>query len=252
MQIGTVMGEVYAFDILELGARIFDLGLRQLLENPDVTKVVHDFRQDADALWHQYMVCTTPLFDCQLCDVLIRRLKGHRTAYVQGSAKLFGTHGIEVQRIPGYGLLTQDQKLRIHERFSEDRHLWERRPLPDDMILYAKADVLPLPRLREELLRQLSMLVGGEAVAERLTMIGSGAYNLGFVELGHCRCRLCCNASESARFDGCRFFSRLTNAVEPWLLQQLWRPEDAQPLAEPGPSKFYVNEFDESVPVPVT
>jgi hypothetical protein len=259
IQIGTTTGQVYAFDIVELGARAFDLGLRHLLEDPNIIKVVHDFRQDSDALWHQFEVSSNSLFDCQLCDVLIRRLNGPKTTYVMGSAKLLSANGIEAQSIPGYGVLTQDQKLLIHERFSEDRHLWERRPLPADMIAYAKADIFPLPRLHKLLLTELARLVSNayagygmvvprpEAIAENLVLIGSAAYNRQFLELQQCRCRLCCDARLSSRFDGCRVFTRLSNSLEPWLLQRLWRPEDEEPLPEPGPSRFYINEFDESV-----
>jgi len=250
IQIGTASGEVYAIDIFELGLRAFDLGLRQLLENPAIMKVAHDFRQDSDALWHQFMVSPKNLFDTQLCDVLIRRLKGMRTTYVCGSAKLATNHGIEAQTIPGYGLLTQERKLEIHERFAQDRHLWERRPLPEDMVIYAKADVLPLPSLHRALFRDLVALVGDEAAASRLVLAASEAYTSSFVILSTCRCRLCCRAEESAKFDGCRVFTRLANNCDQGVLQRLLRPEDAHPLPEPGPTRFYINEDDESVPIP--
>lgn len=253
IQIGTVRGEVYAIDTYELGQAAFDLGLRQILEDPAITKVVHDFRQDSDALLHQFMVRPQSLFDTQLCEVLIRRLKGVRTTYVQGSAKLVANHGIEAQRIPGYGLLTQEQKLIIHERFAQDRHLWERRPIPEDMVLYAKADVLPLPQLHQKLVQELATLLGDEATANYLVLAGSKIYAAQFAEKTACRCRLCCNAAEAAKFDGCLVFSRLAESREQWMqqvLQRLWREEDAYPLPTPGPSKFYINDRDESVPIP--
>jgi len=250
MQIGTQSQEVYAFDMLELGDRAFTLGLRALFENQDIIKVVHDFRQDADALWHQHKVRARSLFDTQLCDVLIRRLSGMATRYVMGSAKLLTKHNIEAQTIPGYGVLTQEQKQCIHERFSQDRHLWERRPLPEDMIIYAKADVLPMPNLYAILLQQLRSLVGDEASALRLALVGSEAYASHFLELETCRCRLCCRAEENAKFDGCRVFTRMAAYIDQRLLQRLLRPEDSQTLPEPGPSRFYINEHDESVPLP--
>lgn len=253
MQFGLECGEVFALDILELGAAAFDLGLRQLLEDPLVTKVVHDFRQDADALWHQFRVCTSGLFDCQLADVLVRRLNGHRTTYVPGSARLLSAYGIEGEAVLGHGPLTQDLKAQIHARFSQDRHLWERRPIPADMVAYAKADVLPLPRLYRQLLKTLGGLLGDEMSAQRLARVGSVIYDMDFVESPYgCRCRLCCNAEESARFDGNRVFSRMrmTNQIDAQVIQRLWRPEDAYPMPAPGPSKYYVNEWDESVPLP--
>eukprot|EP00444_Apocalathium_aciculiferum_P007245 CAMPEP_0183396246 /NCGR_PEP_ID=MMETSP0370-20130417/9898_1 /TAXON_ID=268820 /ORGANISM="Peridinium aciculiferum, Strain PAER-2" /LENGTH=362 /DNA_ID=CAMNT_0025577009 /DNA_START=59 /DNA_END=1147 /DNA_ORIENTATION=+ len=251
LQIGTENGEAYAIDLYEMGPSAFTSGLRQILENPQVTKVVHDFRQDEDALWHQFGVLVQGKFDCQLADVFIRRLQGHRTGYVMGSAKLFSSYGIELGVLPGYGALTQEQKLKIHERFSQDRHLWSRRPLPDDMVQYAKFDVLPLPQLYQKQLASLANFTQSEEVAMRLLRVGSEVYNAAFRVQPACRCRLCCDAGESARFDGNWVLTQLaaSSELEPWLMQCVWRTEDAQPLSPPGASKFYVNEHDESVPL---
>lgn len=250
LQIGTLHGEAFAVDILELGERAFELGLRQLLESERPIKVVHDFRQDTDALWHQYGIQPRGLFDCQLCDVLLRRLAGHKTGYVQGSAKLLSAHGIVQGSVQGYGILTQEQKQAIHDRFSRDRHLWERRPLPEDMVEYALEDVKPMLQLQRLLLRQLVEYLG-EQDAWQLVNQGSKAYVEDFASQEECRCRLCCNAGENARFDGYRFVQRLQaeGKVPSRLLQMLWRPEDGQPLPLPGPSRFYINEADESVPL---
>jgi len=250
MQLG-IPGKAYAIDILALGTRAFELGLRGVLESETILKVVHDFRQDQDALWHQFLLEPRHVFDCQLCDVILRRLQGFGTRYVQGSAKLFSAHGIELATVPGYGALTQEQKLHIHARFSEDRHLWARRPLPPEMVQYAKADVLPLTQLYEKQLWTLAQLAGSAASAERIVTIGSAAYGNYFRNQADCRCRLCCAAEENARFDGCVVWQQmgLHPQLEPWLLQSVWRTEDDTPLSPPGPSKFYVNEHDESVPI---
>lgn len=251
LQVALQSGEAFAIDLLELGSQAFDLGLRDLLQNPSIIKVVHDFRQDEDALWHQFRVRVQGLFDCQMCDILIRRLQGLRTTYVQGGAKLMATHGIELVSVPGYGPVTQEMKLRIHERFSQDRHLWIRRPLPFEMVQYAKADVLPLSQLYQKQVTDLCQLTGNQDRALRLAMAGSAIYASSFRVLPHCRCRLCCNAVESAKFDGHKVLSQLTSSrmVEPWFMERLWRPEDSQALPTPGPSQFYVDEFDQSVPL---
>lgn len=248
LQIGTLHGEAFAVDILELGERAFQLGLRQLLESEKPIKVVHDFRQDTDALWHQYGIQPRGLFDCQLCDVLLRRLSGHKTSYVQGSAKLLTSHGIVQGSVQGYGILTQEQKQAIHERFSRDRHLWERRPLPEDMVEYALEDVKPMMQLQQLLLRKLLGYLG-EKEAWQLVNAGSLAYAWTFASQQDCRCRLCCDAAQNARFDGFRFMQALQLAVQPQIWQMIWRPEDSQPLPLPGPSRFYINSADESVPL---
>lgn len=250
MQISTEAGDVYAIDILELGAAAFDLGLRQLLESHAIAKVVHDFRQDADALWHQFKVRPACLIDCQLVDVLLRRFGGHKTAYVQGSARLFQTHNIGMESIAGCGQLTQELKLQIHARFSVDRHLWIRRPLPDDMVEYAKADVVPLLGLYNKLLQDLGMWTGSVDDAWHLAACGSAAYIADFRDGKSCRCRLCCNAAENARLDGYMLVSRMVaEGCSQRFLNALWRDEDSYPLSSPGPSKFYVNDKDESVPL---
>ncbi|CAE8631289.1 unnamed protein product [Polarella glacialis] len=251
IQLGTSAGEAYAIDLLQLGQRAFELGLGKLLESEQPVKVVHDFRQDADALWHQFGVSVGGLFDCQLCDIFLRRLQGHKTAYVQGSAKLLSAYGVELGSVPGYGLITQEKKQAIHERFSQDRHLWERRPLPEDMLEYALQDVRPMPQLHFRLLQSLAQLLpGGEEAAWQLVLAGSFAYAQDFASQPTCRCRLCCNASENARFDGHRLLTRMAAQIQPELLQWLWRPEDNEALSLPGPSRFCVNEHDESVPLP--
>eukprot|EP00933_Yihiella_yeosuensis_P020135 TRINITY_DN16223_c4_g1_i1.p1 TRINITY_DN16223_c4_g1~~TRINITY_DN16223_c4_g1_i1.p1 ORF type:complete len:329 (-),score=38.82 TRINITY_DN16223_c4_g1_i1:200-1186(-) len=247
LQIGTQSGASFAIDILELGHRAFELGLRDILESEHRIKVVHDFRQDADALWHQFGVRVRGLFDCQLCDIFIRRLQGHKTTYVQGSAKLMTNHSIE----SGFRVVSQEEKVAIHDRFSEDRHLWERRPLPDDMLEYALLDVSPLAKLQSKLLAALAALLPNQTYdAWPLILISSEIYANSYATLPTCRCRLCCDASANARFDGYTLMNQLymRGCVRTDVLNALWRsPEDDKPLSEPGPTRYYVNDQDESV-----
>lgn len=118
------------------------ISLRSLLQHEEILKVGHDLRSDLDALLHQAGVDVRPVFDTQVADVLGRRLLTAAslgaTRFVQGSAKLFARFQIPMQILPGSvvggGELTQERKLQIHALFSEDRHLWERRPLPEGMV----------------------------------------------------------------------------------------------------------------------
>ncbi|CAK9104161.1 unnamed protein product [Durusdinium trenchii] len=92
-----------------------------------------------------------------------------------------------------------------------DRHLWERRPLPQDMVEYAledDEDVKPMLQLQRLLLQELVEALG-EQDAWQLVKEGSMAYAADFASQRECRCRLCCNAAENARFDGFRFMQRL-------------------------------------------
>jgi len=249
LQIATMRGEAFAVDILKLGHRAFELGLKALLESEHPVKVVHDFRQDTDALLHQFGVQPRGLFDCQLCDIFIRRLSKHRTTFVRGSAALLNHYNVLLNG----SAVSQEQKQAIHSRFSQDRHLWERRPLSPDMLNYALEDVRPMLQLHQKLLSELIPKVGSDEDAWQLIIEGSTAYAYDFAQLRDCRCRLCCNAAENARFDGHKLLMKLQTLPPQRLKQRLVhmlrrQEEDSQPLTAPGPSHYYVNEMDESVP----
>jgi hypothetical protein len=55
----------YLFDIVTLGATVFDQGLRAILENPQIVKLFFDSRRDSDALFHQFQVRLQCVLDCQ-------------------------------------------------------------------------------------------------------------------------------------------------------------------------------------------
>ena len=57
---------VYLFDICSLGPPGFKYGLKEILENPRIMKVVHDCRFISDALTHQFQVKLLYVFDTQV------------------------------------------------------------------------------------------------------------------------------------------------------------------------------------------
>ncbi|XP_072896482.1 piRNA biogenesis protein EXD1 isoform X3 [Hemitrygon akajei] len=69
MQIST-NDRIYLFDIFLLGAAAFKNGLKIVLEDINVLKVIHDSRLLSDCLYHQYRVDLTNVFDTQVADVL--------------------------------------------------------------------------------------------------------------------------------------------------------------------------------------
>lgn len=58
--------DVFVFDVQTLGKDIFTLGLNGILESGDITKLVYDFRAEADVLHHIYDVDVKNLFDLQV------------------------------------------------------------------------------------------------------------------------------------------------------------------------------------------
>ncbi|XP_078089296.1 piRNA biogenesis protein EXD1 [Mustelus asterias] len=61
---------IYLFDIFLLGPVAFKNGLKMILEDSGILKVIHDCRLVSDCLYHQYRVDLTNVFDTQVADVL--------------------------------------------------------------------------------------------------------------------------------------------------------------------------------------
>lgn len=66
---------IYLFDVrLSKGNRAFEMGLKEILENEDILKIVHNSKTLADCLFHGNKVCLENVFDTQLVDfMLIKR-----------------------------------------------------------------------------------------------------------------------------------------------------------------------------------
>ncbi|GBM84825.1 piRNA biogenesis protein EXD1 [Araneus ventricosus] len=61
----------YLFDILALGKRSFQNGLKSILENSKIKKIFHDCRLASDCLFHVYNVRLINVFDTQVADSLV-------------------------------------------------------------------------------------------------------------------------------------------------------------------------------------
>eukprot|EP00741_Cyanophora_paradoxa_P024636 tig00022080_g23787.t1 len=138
-------GTVHIFDVVALG------GLPQflvaILGDPRVLKIFHDCRQDSDALYHQCGVALANVLDTQLCDALHQQLRtGRLPPFVSGLKKLLELH------VPH--LVPPDAaqlKASVSAGFDADLRLWERRPLPQHLLLYAAYDVALLGALADHL-----------------------------------------------------------------------------------------------------
>ncbi|XP_056410996.1 piRNA biogenesis protein EXD1-like isoform X3 [Hyla sarda] len=64
LQVSTKI-HVYLFDIALLGPNIFKCGLKAVLEDKSIVKVVHDCRRLSDCLFHQYGIVLNNVFDTQ-------------------------------------------------------------------------------------------------------------------------------------------------------------------------------------------
>ena len=71
LQIG-VKNAIYLFDVLELKEKLFDQGMRAILQSKKQLKLFFDCRTDSDALYHQYSVELKRVHDVQVFDILYR------------------------------------------------------------------------------------------------------------------------------------------------------------------------------------
>ncbi|CAG2234694.1 EGL [Mytilus edulis] len=60
---------IYLIDVLKIGDSVFDDGLRSILENNAIEKLMFDCREDADALFHLHKVNLDGVLDVQLLEL---------------------------------------------------------------------------------------------------------------------------------------------------------------------------------------
>lgn len=66
VEIGTTRGEAFIFDLLACPDMVQDGGLRALLENENVIKIIHDCRNDSMNLYIQFNILLKNVFDTQV------------------------------------------------------------------------------------------------------------------------------------------------------------------------------------------
>lgn len=161
--------KAYIFDVFKIGKAIFSSGLREILEDNSQEKLMFDCRQDSDALWHQFNVKLTGVFDLQLLEIMYRRensgsaSKPSSTKYKRRKQKTD-----EVENINGYRrcleLYVEDKNfIKVKDegntRFSRDGNIWKKRPLPETLIQYCFVDTMGMFRLYDKM---KDILSGGE------------------------------------------------------------------------------------------
>ncbi|KAJ4459039.1 putative 3'-5' exonuclease [Paratrimastix pyriformis] len=158
---------VFLFDIVVGGRAIFDAGLREILEDPSIIKVLHDTRGDSDALLHQFQVRLTNVFDTQIAYACLQTQEG------QGVPLPASLNTVLKRYARGS---ENEYKERVRAAMEADPQYWVKRPLSDDACEYASQDVIQLPAARiaiEYVLRPASRKVFVEYCARYLEMYRS-------------------------------------------------------------------------------
>ncbi|XP_052817581.1 uncharacterized protein LOC128243702 [Mya arenaria] len=134
----------FLVDVLKFKSMAFDQGLKDILEDTNVKKLMFDCREDADALLHQFQVKLAGVLDMQLLEIIKRPQETPTRAVYRRCDKLH-----EVVHLKGL--------LRCMELFIDNKKLveskttklgqisdWKERPLRNSQLRYAATDVLAL------------------------------------------------------------------------------------------------------------
>jgi len=143
---------VYIFDVLSLGARLFECGLKYILEHPIPTKVFYDCRRDSDILYHHFGVQLKGVLDVALTEVFYRWKNG------QGYPRFLKGYK---RCVESYLFLENPHFFQTKEKVAArmntgDTQFWLQRPLPEEVLEYSAYDVKYLRELHFVLTQYMS------------------------------------------------------------------------------------------------
>nr|KAG5692079.1 hypothetical protein BaRGS_021511 [Batillaria attramentaria] len=139
LQIGTVKGHVYLFDVKQ-EPRIFrDEGLKGFLESESVVKVMHSGKNDAEALFWQFGVQLKGVFDTQVAQQVLDKANGRRLPSLLKLADVVSKY------CPSKVASVEEGKDSVQTKWMKlEGEYWAKRPLTDEMKKYAANDVVVL------------------------------------------------------------------------------------------------------------
>jgi exonuclease 3'-5' domain-containing protein 1 len=141
-------GSTAVIDVQTLGGSAFTTRggaegrtLKDILQDPNVPKLLWDVRNDADALWSHHRVRLAGVLDVQ---VLENASRGGSRTYLRG-LKACVQWDLELDEMELYEFLQTKQELKA--LMSSD--IFARRPLDAQTLQYCANDVVHLPALRD-------------------------------------------------------------------------------------------------------
>lgn len=75
IEIGTVRGEAFIFDVQQCPQMMVDGGLKELLEDEHIIKIIHDCRNDSFNLYSQFNILLRSVFDTQVSSIFVYTLR---------------------------------------------------------------------------------------------------------------------------------------------------------------------------------
>ncbi|XP_071177763.1 piRNA biogenesis protein EXD1-like [Mytilus edulis] len=127
---------VYLIDVLKIRGNVFDDGLRSILENNTIEKLMFDCREDADALFHLHKINLNGVLDVQLLEASERMKRNRRHKFLASLQTCLKSV------LSDKTLLSL--KIQGQQKMHTTTDIWEKRPLEEVMLKYAACDVLAL------------------------------------------------------------------------------------------------------------
>lgn len=137
LQIGTIDGQVYLFDV-HINPEIFRRGkLIEILQSDKIVKVMHSSKGDSAALFFQFDIQLQNVFDTQVAHLVIEEHKGRILPRCIKLSDICCTYSENAE--------VSEEKDEIKQLYATKiGNFWEIRPLTDEMIAYASGDVTAL------------------------------------------------------------------------------------------------------------
>ncbi|XP_069105210.1 uncharacterized protein [Argopecten irradians] len=181
--------KVYIFDVQQLGQRVFDSGLRDILEDKTKEKLMFDCRRDADNLLHQQKVQLAGILDLQLLDVMNRNSRASESDEEEESRR--SARVDDVQLLNGIlrciEVYVKDEamiesKKRCQIQIIGDSHAWKTRPLSENLKKYCCVDTAALfilyKKLKSSEENHSRLLVASERYADTFRCWPEKAYGV--------------------------------------------------------------------------
>ena len=139
VQLASMNRQVYLFDVLQ-APDMMEKVLKPMLESSSVLKILHDCKNDSCALHFNHRVTLEHVFDTQVAHAVIQQQESGKAAYKLKSGSLNA-----LVELYGKGLLPiNSKKDSMKKVYRRNPRFWAQRPLTQEMILYAAADVYVL------------------------------------------------------------------------------------------------------------
>lgn len=128
---------VYLFDLIDLELKdIFIKTIKSIMEDKNINKIIHDCRYDSDALFAQFNITLTSVFDTSIWDMEIRESKDRKNL----NDTLFH-----------YGCSINESRSKGRQLYIDNPNYWKERPIIQEKIKYASQDVYQLFNLKNNL-----------------------------------------------------------------------------------------------------